>query len=61
MASTSTSTGLNPLELAACELFGLLSACYAIGEVTDSMYGIACDIVEEAGLDGLVDEEAAHV
>lgn len=52
---------LDAYERAACELFGLLSACYAIGEVTDSVYAIACDIVQEAGLDGLVDEEAAHV
>lgn len=54
--------GLDAYERAACELFGLLSACYAIGEVTDSMYAIACDIVERAGIDGLIDaREAAHV
>ena len=53
---------MDAYERAACELFGLLSACYAIGEVTDSMYGIACDIVERAGIDGLIDaREAAHV
>ena len=52
---------LDAYERTACELFGLLSACYAVGEVTDVSYSMACDIVERAGLDGLADEEAAHV
>lgn len=45
-------------ELAACQLFGLISACYIIGEVTEVSYSMACDIVEEAGLRGLVNEES---
>ena len=44
---------LGRAERCACELFGIISASYLMGDVDEKVYALACDSVQAAGLDGL--------
>ena len=44
---------LGRAERCACELFGIISASYLMGDVDEMVYAMACDSVQAAGLDGL--------